>query len=304
MTTSASQHKVRQSRFGRFVLIAVLGLALGYTRSHAQEPLNRDSATLVPENGSMRLTIDSARPVARAVLTLETRYNYVITYEDPRYTSEDDLVDAGPTVRKNYSGSRPAEEQELLVPKAGKLTLLLPASSSISSGELAKVLHELIGLQTASTYGGHFRIEQNGDVFHVIPAEVRNHEGNWTPQGSLLDTRISLPVQDRSEKELYRAIAAAVSTAAHVSMGVVLNNGWVIGPVEPKRTISMGAVSEPARSVLMRALGLSSMRRTWALLHTTEDGSNVFSLNILDLPTPSEPLGTPADMSNPAPDGP
>jgi hypothetical protein len=52
-----------------------------------------DSASFTPDNGSVLLKIDSGRPVDRAVNTLQTRYGYVITYEDPRYTNEDGLQD-------------------------------------------------------------------------------------------------------------------------------------------------------------------------------------------------------------------
>src|SRR5438067_7145188 len=111
------QFKIRRTKPHRVVVLTTcFAASLGYVITSAQEAPNRDSATLASENGSVLLKVDSARPVARAVLTLQARYGYVITYEDPRYSHEDDLVDAAATVRKNYSASKPGGAQKLLVP--------------------------------------------------------------------------------------------------------------------------------------------------------------------------------------------
>src|SRR5262249_55324295 len=163
------------------------------------------AADIVNENGSELLKVDSARPVARAVLSLEARYGYVITYEDPRYSVDDDLIDAAPAVRKNYSSAKSAASQAGVGAKAPETVLPLPAATNISSQEMATLLDELVRRQGASLYGGHFRVEQTGELFHVLPAEVRDKSGNWSSQKSLLDVQITLPVQDRTEKQLYRA---------------------------------------------------------------------------------------------------
>jgi hypothetical protein len=249
-----------------------------------------DSASFTPDDGSVILKIDSGRPVRRAVETLQTRYGYVITYEDPRYTNEDDLQDVAAKVRKDYSSYPPGLAPKLMVPKGGKLTLRLPASNDISPQDLASILQQLAHAQGTSSRGGHFRVEQVGDVFHLIPTEVRDRKGNWLHYDSLLDTPISLPEQDRSESELYQAIVDAVSTAAHVRLWIVVNGGIVIGIVSPKLRTSMGATLEPARNVLMRALQLHRSRRTWAVLHDPDGDNNMFALNVWDFPTkPPEP---------------
>jgi hypothetical protein len=76
-------------------------------------------------------------------------------------------------------------------------------------------------------------------------------------------------------------------------MSVVVDNGGIVmggtGAVQRPRT-KMGAANEPARSVLMRALQASPVKRTWLLGHALENGPNAFSLNIFELPTLSEVL--------------
>jgi hypothetical protein len=262
----------------------------GSDYSDGSSTIDGDSASFTPDNGSVLLKIDSGRPVDRAVDTLQTRYGYVITYEDPRYTNEDDLQDVAAKVRKDYSRYPPGLAPKLMVPKGGKLTLRLPASKDISPQDLASILQQLARAQGTSSRGGHFRVAQVGDVFHLVPTEVRNRKGNWSHYNSLLDTPISLPKQDRSESELYRAIADAVSAATHVRLWIVVNGGIVIGLVSPELHTSMGATLEPARNVLMRALQLHRSRRTWAVLYDPEEDNNMFALNVWDFPAkPPEP---------------
>jgi hypothetical protein len=250
--------------------------------------IDGDSASFTPDNNSVLLKIDSGRPVDRAVNTLQTRYGYVITYEDPRYTNEDDLQDIAAKVRKDYSSYPPGLAPKLMVPKGGKLTLRLPTSTNISPQGLASILQQLARAQGTSSGSGHFRVEQVGDVFHLVPTEVRDRKGNWSHYNSLLDTPISLPKQDRSERELYQAIVDAVSAATHVRLWIIVNGGIVIGIVSPEPRTRMGATLEPARNVLMRALQLHRSRRTWAMLH--DPGEDMFALNVWDFPTkPPEP---------------
>jgi hypothetical protein len=259
----------------------------GSEYSDGSSTIVEDSATFTQDSGSVLLEVDSGRPVDRAVNTLQTRYGYMITYEDPRYTNEDDLQDVAAKVRKDYSTYAPGTAPKLLVPKGGKLKLRLPASANISPQDLFDVLQQLVRTQATSSRGGHFRVEQAAGVFHVVPTEVRDRTGNWTQYNSLLDTPISVPEQDRSERELYRAIVDAVSAATHVRLSVVVNGGIVIGLVVPEPRTSMGATLERARTVLMRALQLHRTRRTWSLFHGPEEGNNVFLLNVWDFPTKS-----------------
>jgi hypothetical protein len=262
----------------------------GSEYSDGSSTIDGDSASFTPDNGSVLLKIDSGRPVHRAVNTLQTRYGYVITYEDPRYTNDDDLQDVAAKVRKDYSSYPPGLAPKLMVPKGGRLTLRLPASTDINPRDLASILRLLARTQGTSSRGGHFRVEQIGDVFHLVPTEVRDRKGNWSHYNSLLDTPISLPEQERSESELYQAIADAVGAATDVRLWMIVNGGIVMGMVVPQLRTSMGATREPARNVLMRALQLHRSRRTWALLHGPEEGNNMFALNVWDFPTkPPEP---------------
>jgi hypothetical protein len=245
---------------------------------------NADVAVVSQQGSSTLLTIDSGRPVMRGALALQAKYGYVITYEDPPYTNKDDLVDAAATVRKDYATFPPGTAPPLLTPKPAELVLTLPKSATPSSEEMSSLLQQLVRAQAASSRGGRFRIVQAGDIFHIEPVGVRDRDGNWSTRDSLLSAPISLPEEDRTEFQLYRAIANAVGAQAQVSVKLVLNGGIVMGHQAPAVHSSMGANNEPARAVLERVLALHGSKRTWALLHTPEIGPDSYILNILDIP--------------------
>jgi len=263
-----------------FILALLIG---GYARADSVS-LNADSAKLIYGSDSDTLTIDSGRPLMRAALILQALYGYVITYEDPWYSNSDDVVDIAPSTIKGYSAFKPGNGPKLIVPRSSQLSIKLPASKKLSQDELFGRLQDLVKLQKSKPRGGHFQVLQTGDSFHIIPAEARDRNGNWSTQSSLLDTVISLPQEDRTESKLYLAIAGAVSAAAKVSMTVVVNHPLSYSSKSDLHT-NVGASNETARSVLMRALSVHPTKRTWTLMQTTESGPNVFSLNVMDIPT-------------------
>src|SRR5688572_14466348 len=223
-------------------LLAAIAVASGALAT------NQDSATLDANGGRTTLSVESPRPVAKAVQTLIARYEQAITYEDPRFAFEDDLEDVTARVRKDLHLYAPGKAPKVIVPRGGKLTVS-------SSTDLASILDEVVRIQASSARGGRFRLEQTGDVFHVVPAEVRDRSGDWAAQTSVLDTAISLPTQERSGYKTIEAICSAVSAAAHikVSVGTTGLEGGLVNEAGPPR-YRLGADNEVARSVLMRAL--------------------------------------------------
>jgi len=185
---------------------------------------------------------------------------------------------------KDYSEFKPGKGPKLIVPKSSQLSIKLPTSKKLSLDELSGHLQDLVKLQKSQPHGGHFQVQQTGDSLHIIPAEARDHNGNWAAQSSLLDTLISIPQEDRTETNLYQAIAGAVSVAAKVSMTIVVSHPLSYSSKSDLHT-NIGASNEAARSVLMRALAVHPTKRTWNLMQTTESGPNVFSLNVMDIPT-------------------
>lgn len=240
----------------------------------------------------MTMVVESARPIAKAVETLIEKYGYVITYEDPRYQNSDDLEDVTAAVRKDLARYPAGRAPRVVGPRGGRLTIVLPSKEPMS------ILHEIV----SAADHGHFRVEQDGGVFHVVPTETRDRDGNWLPQGSVLDVPISIPMESRTAYGTIDAICQAVSTAAHVEVGVGtgVRTGGLRGPSGPP-TYNLEANNEIARSVLERALTLitppnANMKLTWFLFYGSPDDPS-YALNIIMV---ASAAATPQQLAAPA----
>jgi hypothetical protein len=264
--------------------------------------LSSHSAHAQTGQGVTQLNIDDPRPVAKAVEELVARYGYVITYEDPRHAYEGDLQDVTTQVRRDLDQYPPGKAPKVIGPRGGKLTVTLPTSASVNTQTIASVLDQLTRAQSIRGEGGHFRVVQVGDVFHVVPTEVRDRNGNWIAQSSILDAPISLPMEDRSEVGMLDAIVKAVSANAHVKVYIGGGAGIGGGIANPNRPASyhLGADNERASDLLMQALVLLNdpkagtwypQRLRWQLFYDRDNNS--YFLNIESVPDlPSAPLPT------------
>jgi hypothetical protein len=214
---------------------------------------------------TVKVSVGTGRPVAKAVEELVSRYGYVITYEDPLLSYEGDWEDVTTQVRRDLDKYPPGAAPKVMVPRGGTLNLTLPSAHSISADTMASLLEQVVRNQAHTRQGGHFRVERDGEIFHVIPSEARDQTGNWTPQAPLLDALISLPSEDRRRMATLPAITNALTAAVGVTVDMPFMGG--IEAAEP-RLYRFGAKNERARDVLMRALdliGSPATRTTWLM---------------------------------------
>jgi hypothetical protein len=196
------------------------------------------------------VTINDPRPIDRALEFLQWKYGYVVTYEDPRYQYGGDLIDI----------SRDATARiRTLVPVGGAVSFSVPTQVS-GSRTLGSVLDQLLQAHAALQKGGHFRVLEEGGVFHVVPAEVQDHDGNWQPQVPVLDLAITIPKLTNADGiMMLRAICEALSNAdgRPVLVGTIPLN------LLSQHHGDLEANTEVARAVLLRALALSSPSLSW-----------------------------------------
>ena len=287
---------------GRFAFLIV-----GIFAAAAAVATSNDKAALEEKGGKTTLTVEGPRPVAKAVETLMQKYGSVITYEDPRYSYAEDLDDVTEQVRKDLDKYSPGKAPKVIVPAGGALSV------TSSSGEVGDILNQI----TQASEHGHFKVVRTGDVLHVVPTEVRDKNGNWIPQTSILDARISLPAQDRSAYQTIKAICQAVGAAAHaqVEYGAPIGGG-LRAENGPPAAYRLEANDEPARSVLMRAMAMifpPGRKMTWELFYGSPQDPS-YGLTVMDVGppprilSPLSPLppwstkpatgGSPVDTSN------
>lgn len=266
--TSASSFSAMQS-YRYKILVIVLGAALIGSLSMVVR-----AQTVTEQGKTVSLAVDDPRPVAEAVLTLVKEYGYQITYEDPPYVYQDDLKD------RYVKGFKDR------IPAGGALSVSVTPSSGMStSADMAGLLQKLLQAHTVADRGGHFRLVQNDQVFHVLPFEVKDHNGNWGSQTSILDAAISLPNKERTGMAMLEDICAAVGAASHTSVLVFSFPPNIIIPYQGV----LAAENESARSVLMRVLDGTKRRLTWTLFY--DPSGKLYYLSILPVPDrmPSAP---------------
>jgi hypothetical protein len=223
------------------------------------------------------LYAEDGRPLAEAVSMLEARHGWVITYEDPRYVHESDIADVTESVRRDLDQYKPGEAPRVLVPRGGELDFAYDVRAVTNQPlDRAAVLNELLNTQAASSNGGRFRVEVNGEVAHVIPTAVKDINGEFVALGSPLDAEISLSNEERSGAEKLIKICEAVSeaTRTRVRPGLFPTNLFF------RHRDRQGAEKQRARDILLKHLETVSggTSLSWRLFYGP--GTKTYSLNI------------------------
>ena len=141
--------------FSAFVSVVLIG----------QKPI-----VLAQRDKIQNLFVEDPRPLAKAAELLEHRFGWRITYEDPPYVYIGDLVD---NTAPEYRGPLRA-----LTPAGRQINVDYPISTK--TGKLDDPRQMLQLLLDAHTLLGNpelFRFMQNGEVFHIVPSQVRNTSG-------------------------------------------------------------------------------------------------------------------------------
>ena len=201
------------------------------------------------------ITVDDPRPLAAAILVLEQRYGWIVTYEDPPYEFAADSRDVTEEIRRSHDSNR-----RVLVPVGG------PFSFSYATPETTRqpmaILERLLTSYHVSGHAGEFRVAKTGSVFHVLPHASRDVRGFRQIRASRLDTRITVEERKRTVMEMfYEIVRAASRPGAYTIMpGTIPTNLFI------QTSITKGAKNEVARTVLIRTLAATGNPLSWRLL--------------------------------------
>ncbi len=248
-----------------------LVLALGFTVDAAETAGSESAAAVV---------VEDSRPVGKAVAMLVAQQGFKITYEDPSFAYSDDIT------QRTESEGRKAR-----APKGGRLLLAMPAARQTEQ-DLTGILSKLLEANAALNRGGRFRLRQSGDEFHIIPSEVKDTNGQWIEQASVLDAKISLPAERRVGLQILETFCETLSKATNKRIVVGTFPANAVLPYDG----ALNAEEEEARSVLRRVLDATNRRLTWQLLYDPQ--TRWHFLNVVRVPD------RPAEVSSEKPKAP
>jgi hypothetical protein len=224
------------------------------------------------------ITVQSGRPLAEALHVFEQRYGWIITYEDPRYEHESDIVDVTESVRRDGNLS-----QRVLVPRGGTFSFqpAVPPSNA-TAGEVSTIIGALLDAYHSSGNAGVFRLQNTGTVFHVSPYQIKGRSGYLTTQASVLDEIAS--IGERKERSVYNAMSDVLDSVS-AATGRRLLIGMVPINLLARKMYEDGATPQPARELLTRILGATGFGLSWQLFYDPGLGIYMFNVHVVTTPT-------------------
>ena len=224
------------------------------------------------------LTVQDPRPVAEAILELDMRYGWQITYEDPLYIHYSDLTDVTDTnwpgtpvqsLSQLQAAQQPGVNNRTLVPKGGSLTFTLPSADPDELG----AVEALLKTYNESHRGFEFAVVQGASLLHVVPRKARGLSGNLEPVKPVLDALITIEPKKRTSAALLEEVFKKVSIATNTNVGMASTAANLLD----RTTTSIGGSGRTARSILEQWILERRSRFSWWLL--CEGGENECTFN-------------------------
>ena len=229
-------------------LVRFLGLAL-FTAIGLRHLPAADSGSIV--------MVEAPRPLAKMAAVLTERYGVPVSYEDvSRYSYYAELEDP-----VNFHAREP--RSKVLPPRPSRLSILTPPVSErtpATSSTITALLNSALEKHESSGNPGRFRLLQTGTALVITPVAARNASGQFVPDASPLELRISIPEADGTSLAALTAFSHALSAAA--GKRVDFFDGFIT------TEFRFGADNEIARDVLSRLIQTASKHMVG--IHSTD----------------------------------
>ena len=218
-----------------------------------------------------RVSVKDSRPVAGAIMSLETKFGRVITYEDPPWVHPDDLDDVTESVRRDLQKYAPGKAPRVIVPRVAELNVEFSRNDPVEV-----VLTEVLSASEHATSSATFRIDETNGIIHVIPTSIKGASGETIPIRSMLETPVQLPAQERNGMQMLEAWVDAVSASSkqRIIIGAAPLNLFLTYKDDKDLT------SQNARDALTEILARFGKGRklSWQLFY--DPGQKIYAINI------------------------
>ena len=250
--------------------ITLLVIAQAFSQAKPEAASYLKEAQVSETEGTVHIVANSPRPLQQVLDALYRKYGWAVDYEDPRLTSQLDLVDVADPVTH-------APHAQIL-PAGGKFTVDFPAvsiappppastqtpadspkpasappvSALIVSGDEEKTLRLVVDAYNKSDNPGRFEVRKNSEGnLVVVGTAARDAKGQILPQKPILDTPLTVVRRQRTATETIELLCQKLtaSRGAKVAIGVNPRN------VLDHTPVTVGATkAAPARDLLWQTL--------------------------------------------------
>jgi hypothetical protein len=233
----------------RVILVySLFGLPFLLLAQAPNKPSFTNAAVVERDGKTGKLTANDPRPLMQAIEAISQEYGWTVDYEDPPYRSQFDLVDdTDPTWRANHPNAK-----GVVRVSGGLFHSSFPEPSAENSEE--QVLQKLVADYNASGNPGKFAVRKEADGrYAVIGISRKDETGKEEAVNALLDTPITIPVQQRDARDTLHLIVDTLSetTGVDVKLGTI---GLSSNPLQ-EATLTIGGTNVSARALLLQALG-------------------------------------------------
>ena len=218
-------------------------------------------------NGRVHVASNSPRPLQQTLDALQQKYGWTINYEDPRYISRLDVVEA------------PDEQKTTRIPAGGDFSADFVAPAKDSTKDEEKTLRGILDSYNHSQNPGRFelRISPQGDL-DVVGVAAHDAKGEISQQEVLFDLPVTFPNKERTIIETIELICNQLTERSHFTVAAGVYPRSTIGHA----SIVLGGDKTPARQLLRQCLQSTKRKLHWRLLFDPE--SNSYFLNVHSQP--------------------
>ena len=203
--------------------------------------------------GTGHLSVADPRPLHKALDALRTEHGWAIDYEDPRYVDADFVDGTDPKWRANH----PLEPGMHRV-GGGSFTSTYSERDLGPEGEM-QILDSIVNDYNRSSEPGIFTVKRRDGRFAVVGVSSKYPSNG--PGSPILETKITLPLKDRTGEEAIGDLLAAVS----VRTGQKIIPFLIASNVLPGE-VQIGGNELPASELLTAVLDTTKANLYWDLL--------------------------------------
>ncbi len=249
-------------------LISVLAcMPSSLAQTVPQKRAYSDEAEIEFQNSVLRATANDPRPLAQMLDGLAKRFDWNPSYEDPRYDSPEDLVDATAAV---WRAENP-DGRHVFVLAGDSFSVSLPDFDRTDPQNEFRALDAIVKAYNQSREPGRFELLSLDDGSFVAVGDAAAHG----PQAPILNTKITLKIGPISAEEaLFQwGRELTVASGIHVEGASGVANNFLI-----QTQITVKAENVPARDVLRQIIKATGGTFSWHLLFDHDE--NFYMLNL------------------------
>jgi hypothetical protein len=257
---------LRMKSIKRVTCLTLLVILQAFSQTKPDVASYLREAEISEAEGTVHIVANSPRPLQQVLDALYKKYGWAVDYEDPRFTSQLDLVDvADPVTHDPHARLLPAGGKFSVDVPAVSAAPPQPASTQISTSpdstkpasaqpdpaEEEKTVRLVVDAYNKSDNPGRFEVRKNSQGnLDVVGIAAHDIKGQIAPQKPTFDTPLTVPRRERTATATIELLCQKITAlrGTRVAIGVNPRNLLDHTPV------TIGATKTPARDLLRQTL--------------------------------------------------